>query len=135
MADKKEKFNQGKSRIITYGDVMSRLNEISKNAGTDTAHYNHNMKDFDGKPVSGFEFSTHELGVKLGRLLSDLGIKYINAYDSIKSQAGRLEIADADRARADELFDMWMSWVIVEPRITGNAELDAKWRRDVSKTR
>ena len=44
MADKKEKFNQAKSRIITYGDVMSRLNEISKNAGTDTAHYNHNMK-------------------------------------------------------------------------------------------
>ncbi len=135
MTDKKEKFNQAASRVITYGDVISRLNDISRNAGTDTAHYNHNMKDFDGKPVSGFEFSTHELATRLGRLLSDLGIKYSNAYDGIKSTAGRLEIADSDRVRADELFKNWTSWVIIEQRITGNAELDAKWRRVVSKSR
>ena len=135
MADKKENFNKAASRVITYGDVMSRLNEISKNAGADVANYNRKLKNAAGDSVSAFEFSTHELGAKLGRLLSDLGIKYTTAYDSIKSTAGRLEIADADRVRADELFDMWMSWVIVEPRITGNAELDAKWRRVISKTR
>ena len=135
MVNKKGIFNKASSRVITYGEVMSRLNEISKNAGTDVANYNRKLKNAAGDSVSAFEFSTQELGAKLGRLLSDLGIKYTTAYDSIKSTAGRLEIADADRARADELFDMWMSWVIVEPRITANAELNAKWQRDVSKTR
>ena len=130
-----QKFNQGAGRLITYGGVISRLNKISNSAGTDTAHYNNHMKNFDGKSVSGFEFSTPELGAKLGRLLSDLGIKYSNAYDDIKSGAGRLEIAAADRAHADEIFKNWTSWVIVEQRITGNAELDAKWHRVVSKSR
>ncbi|MBQ2017363.1 MAG: hypothetical protein II208_02445 [Alphaproteobacteria bacterium] len=135
MVNMKEKFNQAASRVITYGGVMSRLNDIANSAGSDTAHYNQNLKDFDGKSVSGFEFSTPELGAKLGRLLSDLGIKYSNAYDDIKSGAGRLEIADADRAHADKIFKNWTSWVIVEQRITGNAELDAQWNRVVSKSR
>lgn len=133
--DKKQKFAQAQHRVITYGGVMEILNSIAKNSGTNSASYNHNLKDFDGRPVSGFEFTTHDQAAQLGKLLSDLGIKYSHAYDSIKSQAGRLEIVSADRARADELFKNWSSWVIVEPRITGNAELDAKWYRVVSKSR
>ena len=128
MSNQKEQFNQAALRAITYGDVMSRLNEISRGAGANTAHYNTNLKKTDGKTVSGFEFSTHELAEKLGKLLSDLGIMYSDA-------AGRLIITDADRVRADELFYGWTSWSIIEPRITGNAEMDAKWRRVVNKSR
>ena len=135
MTDKKQSFAKAEKVVITYGDMIQRLNNIAKNSGTDTAHYNNHMKDFDGNPISAFEFSCPELSIKLERLLRDLNIKYSHAYDSIKSQAGRLEIAPADRARADELFKNWSSWVIIEPRITGNAELDAKWHRVVSKSR
>ncbi|MDO4423258.1 MAG: hypothetical protein Q4C08_00480 [Pseudomonadota bacterium] len=131
----KQKFEHARHRVITYGGVMEILNAIAKNSGADGASYNQNLKDFDGRSVSGFEFTTHDQATQLGKLLSDLGIKYSHAYDSIKSQAGRLEIAPADRARADELFKNWSSWVIIEPRITGNAELDAKWHRVVSKSR
>ncbi len=131
----KQNFEQARQRVITYGGVMARLNDIARNAGTDTASYSHNLTDFDGRSVSGFEFSTNDLAVRLGKLLSDLGIKYTNAHNDIQSQAGRLEIAPVDRKRADELFKNWSSWVIVEPRITGNAELDAKWQRVVSKSR
>lgn len=133
--DKKQQFEQAGQRVITYGGVIKKLNDIAKSAGTDVASYSQSLKNAAGENVSGFEFSTHELAEKLGLLLSELGIKYVNAYDSIKSQAGRLEIASADRAHADELFKNWSSWVIVEPRITGNAELDAKWQRVVSKSR
>lgn len=133
--NKKQQLEQAGQRVITYGSVIKKLNEIAKGAGADVASYSQNLKNATGESVSGFEFSTHELADKLGHLLSELGIKYINAYDSIKSQAGRLEIASADRAHADELFKNWSSWVIVEPRITGNAELDAKWQRVVSKSR
>ena len=133
--NKKQQFEQAGHRVITYGSVIKKLNEIAKGAGADVASYSQNLKNATGESVSGFEFSTHELADKLGHLLSELGIKYINAYDSIKSQAGRLEIASADRAHADELFKNWSSWVIIEPRITGNAELDAKWQRVVSKSR
>lgn len=133
--NKKQQLEQAGQRVITYGSVIKKLNEIAKGAGADVASYSQNLKNATGESVSGFEFSTHELADKLGHLLSELGIKYINAYDSIKSQAGRLEIASADRAHADELFKNWSSWVIIEPRITGNAELDAKWQRVVSKSR
>ena len=133
--DKKQQFEQAGQRVITYGGVIKKLNDIAKSAGTDVASYSQSLKNAAGENVSGFEFSTHELAEKLGLLLSELGIKYVNAYDSIKSQAGRLEIASADRAHADELFKNWSSWVIVEPRITGNAELDAKWQLVVSKSR
>lgn len=133
--DKKQQFEQAGQRVITYGGVIKKLNDIAKGAGTDVASYSQSLKNATGETVSGFEFSTHKLAEKLGCLLSELGIKYVNAYDSIKSQAGRLEIAPTDRAHADELFKNWSSWVIVEPRITGNAELDAKWQRVVSKSR
>lgn len=135
MDDKKQNFKRAQQRVITYGAVMNTLNTIAKRSGTDTASYNHNLKDFEGRSVSGFEFSSNELAAQLAKLLDDLGIKYSHAYDGIKSQAGRLEIAAADRTRADELFKNWSSWIIVEPRITGNAELDAKWQRVVSKSR
>ncbi len=133
--NKKQQYEQAGQRVITYGGVIKKLNDIAKSAGTDVASYSQSLKNATGETVSGFEFSTHKLAEKLGLLLSELGIKYVNAYDSIKSQAGRLEIASADRAHADELFKNWSSWVIVEPRITGNAELDAKWQRVVSKSR
>lgn len=131
----KQNFKRAQQRVITYGGVMKTLNDIAKQSGTDTASYNQNLKNFEGRSVSGFEFSSNELAAQLANLLDDLGIKYSRAYDDIKSQAGRLEIATADRTHADELFKNWLSWVTVEPRITGNAELDAKWQRVVSKSR
>ena len=54
MDDKKQNFKRAQQRVITYGAVMNTLNAIAKRSGTDTASYNHNLKDFEGRPVSGF---------------------------------------------------------------------------------
>lgn len=135
MTDKTQQFTRAGADLMTLGTVMSRLNTIAKTAGGDFASYSKNITDFDGNIVSGFHFSSHEMASKLGRLLSDLGIKYANVYDSIKSEAGRLEIAPEHKAHADKIFDNWQSNVVIEPRITGNAALDAKWRTIANVTR
>lgn len=135
MTEKAKQLYDGQKKLLTYGQVMSRLNDIAKNIGADFASYENNLKDFDGNGVSGFKFSNHETAIKLGRLLTELGIRYSNAYDDIKSQAGRLEIDKADRKIADDLFAGWASSVVVEQKVTANAEQNAKWNMPVGKTR
>jgi hypothetical protein len=64
-----------------------------------------------------------------------MGIKYTSVHNDIKPQNGELQIDPKFEKHATELFYAWSSLITIEPRITGNAELDAQWSRIVSYTR
>ena len=133
--EKKAEFSKAAAKVMTYGNVMQELNKISQMSGVDYAGFSKNLKDVQGNTTLGFEFDTAQQEMQLSELLDSLGIKFVHYKADIKSQKGQLHIAPEFHKLAGELFETWNSFVIIEPRITGNAEIDAKWARVVSHTR
>lgn len=133
--NKKAVFSEATEKVMTYGKVMQELNKISRMSGDDYAVFSANLKDVHGNKTLGFEFDTVQQEMQLADLLDSLGIKFAHYKADIKSQKGQLHIVPEFHKMATELFGMWSSSVIIEPRITGNAEIDARWAREVSHTR
>ena len=133
--EKKAEFSKAAAKVMTYGKVMQELNKISQMSGVDYAGCSKNLKDVQGNTTLGFEFDTAQQEMQLSELLDSLGIKFVHYKADIKSQKGQLHIAPEFHKLAGELFETWNSFVIIEPRITGNAEIDAKWARVVAHTR
>ena len=129
--EKKAEFSKAAAKVMTYGKVMQELNKISQMSGVDYAGFSKNLKDVQGNTTLGFEFDTAQQEMQLSELLDSLGIKFVHYKADIKSQKGQLHIAPEFHKLAGELFETWNSFVIIEPRITGNAEIDAKWARVV----
>lgn len=133
--DKTNIFSKAAAKVMTYGKVMQELNKIAHMSGSDYAGFSKNLKDVKGNKTLGFEFDTAQQEMQLSDLLDSLGIKFVHYKADIKSQKGQLHIAPEFHKLAGELFETWNSCVIIESRITGNAEIDAKWARVVSHTR
>lgn len=132
MVNKAQEFNKAEHQLITYGQVMEDLNYIAKTAGDDTAHFDIKLKDVNGKSVCGFVFNGIATGLKLSQLLGKLGIRCTHHYPEQTPYKGEIHIHPEYASMAKELFANWTSWVVVEKRITGNMEIDAKWSRVVA---
>ena len=135
MTSKTDTLNRGRQKVITYGQVMEDLNYIAKTSGEDTAYFDVKLKDPSGKKVCGFVFNGIATGLKLSQLLSKLHIKYSHYYPEPTPLKGELYIDSEYSQMAKNLFSAWSSWIIVEKRITGNKEIDAKWMCDITKMR
>ena len=133
--DKKEALNKAATKVITYGQVISRLNSIAKQSGNAEAYFSSDLiSPIHGKTV-GFKFASAQQGAELGTLLESLGMRFVRHHATLNEQVGELHIAPEHAANAKKLFDNWCSWVTIEPRITGNKELDSKRSEIVGHTR
>lgn len=132
---KKDALNKAQDKVVTYGQVMSCLNNIAKNSGNSEAYFSTDLISPEKKKVTGFKFSSAQQEADLSNLLKSLKISFIHYYPTINNQVGELHIMPEHAEVAKKLFNNWSSWVIVERNITGNKELDAKWSEVVSCTR
>lgn len=133
--NKKETFNRATKQVITYGQVMSHLNNIAKQSGGDEAYFSSDLISPENKKVAGFKFSSVQQRASLCELLELLGMRFYTHYKNLNSEVGELHIAPEHTATAKKLFDNWCSWVIIEPKITGNNELDSQWSEIVGHSR
>ncbi|MBQ7056119.1 MAG: hypothetical protein IJN91_04280 [Alphaproteobacteria bacterium] len=133
--NKKETFNRGTKQVITYGQVISQLNNIAKQSGNDDAYFSSNLISPENKKVAGFKFSSIQQRASLCELLELLGMRFYTHYKNLDPHVGELHIAPEHTEMAKKLFDNWCSWVIIEPKITGNKELDSQWFEIVGHSR
>ena len=133
--NEKETFNRAAKQVVTYGQVMSHLNNIAKQSGGDEAYFSSDLTSPENKKVAGFKFSSVQQHASLCALLELLGMRFYTYYKNLNSQVGELHIAPEHTATAKKLFDNWCSWIIIEQRITGNKELDSKWSEIVKHSR
>ncbi|MBO5946753.1 MAG: hypothetical protein J6Q44_01250 [Alphaproteobacteria bacterium] len=133
--DKTNAFVKAAGKVMTYAKVIQELNRIAQMSGTDYAGFSVDLKSVDGNKTYGFEFGNAQQEMQLAQLLDMLGIKFSHYKADVKSQKGQLHIDKEYHKLASELFYAWNSFITIEPRITGNAEFDAKWGREVSHTR
>ena len=127
------RVNAERNKVITYGQVMSALNTISKEAGFDEASFEKGLKNRDGKPVCGFIFSTHELGQKLAELLQTLGFSFERHYRvATPTGKGEIHIKPSQTDQAIKLFEFWNSWVTIEPMRSQDPAIQKMWRENVS---
>ncbi len=131
----KDTFNKAEKQVITYGQVISRLNNIAKQSGGDEAYFSSDLISPENKKVAGFKFSSVQQRAALCALLESLGIGFYTHYKNLDPQVGELHIAPEHTEMAKKLFDNWCSWVIIEPKITGNKELDSQWSEIVGHSR
>ena len=132
MTTKVQEFNKGERQVITYAQVIEELNYIAQKSGDDTAQFDTKLKDINGKTVCGFIFNGVATRMLLGHLLSKLGIVYTQHYPEPTPYKGEIHIHPEYTMLAKDLFTGWATWIMIEKRITGNRELDAKWSRVVA---
>ena len=135
MMDTKDTFNKAEKQVMRYSQVMSRLNNIAKQSGGDEAYFSSNLISPENKKVAGFKFSSIQQRASLCELLELLGMRFYTHYKNLNSEVGELHIAPEHTEMAKKLFDNWCSWVIIEPKITGNKELDSQWSEIVGHSR
>ncbi len=131
--NKVKSLNNAKQNVITRAEIVNMLNNVAKNSNGDEAYFSDNLVDFDGKPTTGFKFSSPQQEYEIGKILTTLGIKFTHVYRTLNTYAGELHIDSKDANRAKKLFDGWVSWVQVEPQITANKEINAYWGQNVGK--
>lgn len=132
--NKKETFNRATKQVMTYGQVISRLNNIAKRSGDAEAYFSSNLIGTEKEKVAGFKYSSVQQWNDLSALMESLGIRFYTLF-TLDPQVGELHIAPEHTEMAKKLFDNWCSWVIIEPTITGNKELDSQWSEIVGHSR
>ncbi|MBE6461889.1 MAG: hypothetical protein E7006_03555 [Alphaproteobacteria bacterium] len=135
MTNNTDSFSAAERKVVTYGAVMADLNYIAKTSGDDTAYFDNKLKGLDGKTVCGFVVNGIATKLKLSQLLSKLGFRFTSVHTEPSPNKAELQIHPEYAERARDLFSNWSSWIIIEQRLTGNKELDAKWSQVVAKSR
>ena len=130
----KDTFNKAEKQVMTYGQVISRLNDIAKRSGGAEAYFSLNLIDVENKKVAGFKYSSVQQGNDLRALMESLGIRFYTLF-TLDPQVGELHIAPEHTEMAKKLFNNWGSWVTIERKITGNKELDSRWSEIVGYSR
>lgn len=133
--DRKKDFQNAAKKVLTYGQVMIRLNDIAKQSGNSEAYFTTELADIDTGTQTGFKFSSAAQAQSLSQLLNDLGIAFICHHSGLDVNVGELYISPAHVATAQKIFNNWSSWIIVEPRVTGNQTQNTKWAQPIFHTR
>ncbi len=133
--DKKTELQNATAKVLTYGQVMTRLNDIAKLSGNSEAYFTTELASIDAGTQTGFKFSSAAQAQSLSELLNDLGIAFIRHHPGLDANVGELYILPAHVATAQKIFNNWSSWIIVEPRVTGNQTQNTKWAQPISLSR